>query len=279
MLGAARQAYAITATGPVPSVSWETDIGYVNPAGFAAGTERINAGLVGEANDAIFVAFRGTLPPASPDNERVIVDWANDCDAILVPDPLGLAGNVHQGFLGALNDLWPAMIPVITSIAASSPSKPIYVTGHSKGGPMANLAAARLAVALPTATVIVGTFAGARAGDATFAAAYDARVVHSARYEYQDDIVPHLPPSDAFRAMFSNIPRIGPTIANLNVGYVSVGTLYFIDWSGAIEGQSAFLDFERFTHLARLIATFNYSTIIADHSIDPGSGYYTALYN
>ena len=226
LLCAARHAYDVTATGSVAVTPDSGRIGFIGPVdGFAAGAINIDAALVGEAQDAIVVAFRGTLPPGSPNPGQVILDWANDVDALLVTDPGGLPGHVHQGFLGSLNALWSAVEQAVKTRSAASPAKPIYVTGHSKGGPLANLAAIRLRAALPAAIpVMVATFAGARPGDDVFAAAYKTAIPHSARYEYADDIVPHLPPSDEFIGMFSAMPQIGSTIQKLTPGYASVGT-------------------------------------------------------
>ncbi|MFI4948927.1 MAG: lipase family protein [Alphaproteobacteria bacterium] len=279
LLCAARHAYNVTATGPVADTPDSTRIGFVGTVdGFVDGPDGINAALVGEAPDAIVVAFRGTLPPGSPNPGQVILDWANDVDALLMTDPGGLPGNVHQGFLGALDSLWPAMEPVVKSRSTASPAKPIYVTGHSKGGPLANLAAMRLRAALPTTPVMVATFAGARPGDEAFAAAYDAAIPHGARYEYADDIVPHLPPSDEFVAMFKNIPEIGPTVQKLTLGYASVGDLHFIDWDGNFVPDTPLLRLERFASLAKLLVTFGFATIVADHSIEVNkSGYDKAI--
>ncbi len=279
LLCAARHAYDVTASGPLANTGDSSRIGLTGPVdGFAAGAVNIDAAFVGEAPDAIVVAFRGTLPPSSPNHTQVILDWANDIDAVLVTDPGGLPGKVHQGFLGSLNTLWPGVELAVKTRSAASPAKPIYVTGHSKGGPLANLAAMRLRAALAaTIPVMAATFAGARPGDDAFAAAYKAAIPNSARYEYADDIVPHLPPSDEFIAMFSNIPQIGPTVQNLTPGYASAGDLHFIDWSGTLVADTPLLRFERFAHLARLMVTLGFATIIADHSISLGSGYDTAI--
>jgi hypothetical protein len=191
---------------------------------------------------------------------------------------------VHQGFLGSLNGLWPGVEAAVRLRSAANPAKPIYVTGHSKGGPLANLAAMRLCAIFPVlpspaiaTPILVATFAGARPGDDAFKAAYDAAIRHSARYEYADDIVPHLPPSDEFITMFSNIPHISDTVKNLTRGYASVGDLHFIDWSGNLVADTPLLRFERFAHLAKLMVTFGFATIVADHSISLGSGYDTAI--
>ena len=200
LLCAAQHTYMITDTGvtpdspayPAPSPS--SLVGYLTPpACFAAGVGRINAGLVGETATEIIVAFRGTEPYDSPDHGQMIRDWLNDVNALLVPEP-GMPGLVHEGFRDALNTIWPAMWPEIQARVAASPGKPLYFTGHSKGGAIAPLAAMRCLS--PDVVPYVCTFAAARCGDQDFADGYNVAVPHSVRYEYQDDIVPHLPPED-----------------------------------------------------------------------------------
>jgi len=281
LLLAARQAYEITASGSVQSGPPYDKIGWVSgPAGFATGTDRIDAALIGQTASETIVAFRGTLPPTpdSPDKKQVLLDWLSDFDAILVQGDQ-LPGLVHQGFLGALNALW-------SDLSRSVPAgKPVYFAGHSKGGALANLAAARWASENAGKTPpIVTTFAAAKPGDANFQTAYDKLVPHSLRYEYQDDIVPHLPPGAEFRAMFAKVPLFNDFIANSNaklpegaVGFVGVGDLKFIDWSGAIVGDSLQLRFQRYAHLIGLVVELNFGRIIADHSLDDGGGYATAI--
>ena len=276
LLCASRFAYTITGTGPVTLNDDGTAAGFSEPpAGFAAGDDQIDAGLVGESDDGIVVVFRGTLPPSSPNQGQMILDWADDIDAVFVEDALSLPGQgqVHKGFLTALNDLWTGMSNVIMPLISDKPTTPIYVTGHSKGGAMAYLAALRLKNKLPDASIYVSTFAAARAGDQDFATAYDAALPSTARYEYADDIVPHLPPSDLFKAMFATVPFMADKLKELTVGYVSAGELHYIDWSGALVPDSPVLRFERSTHLANLMVTLGFKTIAADHSIAPGSGY------
>jgi hypothetical protein len=275
LLCSSRLAYTITGTGPVAVDDDGIAAGFNGqPSGFVAGDDQIDAGLVGESDDGIVVAFRGTLPPSSPNQGQMILDWVDDIDAVFVVDALGLPGQVHQGFLTALNDLWTGMNGVIMALTSEKPTRPIYVTGHSKGGAMAYLAALRLRKKLPDETPIyVATFAAARAGDQDFATAYNAALPHSARYEYADDIVPHLPPSDLFKAMFETVPFLADKLQELHVGYASAGELHYIDWSGALVPDSPVLRFERSTHLANLMVTLGFKTIAADHSIDSGSGY------
>jgi hypothetical protein len=281
LLLAARQAYEIEMSGPVPTAAPYDKIGWLSaPTGFATGADRIDAALIGQTSSETIVAFRGTLPPTpdSPDKKQVLLDWLSDFDAILAHGDK-LPGLVHKGFLDALDALWP-------DVARSVPAgKPIYFTGHSKGGALANLAAARWAAENAGETPpIVTTFAAAKPGDGDFQAAYDKLVPHSLRYEYQDDIVPHLPPGAEFRAMFAKVPLFNDFIANSNaklpegaVGFVGVGDLKFIDWSGAIVDDSLQLRFQRYAHLIGLVVELNFGRIIADHSLDDGGGYATAI--
>jgi hypothetical protein len=54
--------YTITSTGPVAVNSDSISAGFNGqPYGFAVGDDKIDAGLVGESDDGIVVAFRGTL--------------------------------------------------------------------------------------------------------------------------------------------------------------------------------------------------------------------------
>jgi hypothetical protein len=98
--------------------------------------DKINACLVGQTTSGIIVAFRGTLPPKEPDS---YLDWLQD----LFAEPVayqGLPGKVHDGFLKAVNSILPAVIDAVNALNPST-KNPVYVTGHSKGGGMAPIAA------------------------------------------------------------------------------------------------------------------------------------------
>ena len=244
------------------------------PIGIAAGTDRINACLVGTTGDGVVVAFRGTLPPGTPDRAGTILDWFNDLRAELIPVK-GIAGLVHEGFWTALDSLWA---DVVTEVGKRlQPSTKLYVTGHSKGGAMANLAAMRFKNA-PGTDPTVYTFAAAHPANEAFAADYNGKI-GSTRYEYADDIVPHLPPSLPFRQAFQAVPFFAPLKAQLarDLNYSAVGTLKFIDWDGAIVDDSPGLRAQRYAHLTKLLLELKFDQIVRDHSIDCGSGYATAI--
>ncbi|MGH7023434.1 MAG: lipase family protein [Caulobacteraceae bacterium] len=285
LLCASQHAYSIGGTSGVtrpspatPAPPPSTLVGYLcDPPCFIAGGAGINAALVGETATEIIVAFRGTEPFDSPDRAQMVLDWANDLNAILVNDP-DMPGAVHSGFLGALNGLWPLVSQQVGAKLQASPGKPLYLTGHSKGGAMASLAAMRCVRTFGGVTPYVCTFAAARPGDPAFATGYAAAVPHSTRYEFQDDIVPHLPPEDALIELLKKVPSFSTTAATLNPGYASVGMLAFINWEKQIVGDSPALQVERLGHLvSEMFALGGFDKIINDHPIDAGSGYASAI--
>jgi len=91
------------------------------------------------------LSFRGTLPPSSPDKKQTLKDWLNDLEVALVVGD-HLPGRVHHGFVGALDALWDGVLKLVTDQLATSMVKRLNITGHSKGGAVAHLAAARFAV-------------------------------------------------------------------------------------------------------------------------------------
>ena len=116
LMCACEWAYAITGSGPVPpQAPYDGGSGLVAPVqGFATGSNRIDAALVGSCTSGVVVAFRGTLPPDSPDQRQTLDDWLRDLEIGLATGN-GLPGRVHQGFLGALDALWPDVLAAVTT--------------------------------------------------------------------------------------------------------------------------------------------------------------------
>lgn len=129
---------------------------------------------------AVVVAFRGT-------EAREGIDWATDLDAR--PVPFAPGGRVHAGFLRAL-DHRDAAARVAGAIAELGRGREVHFTGHSLGGALASLAAARHGDRCHLVT-----FGAPRAGDAAFARALpeDSHRVVNGR-----DAVPLLPPFPPF---------------------------------------------------------------------------------
>jgi hypothetical protein len=281
LMYAARTTYRIASAAvlvPLP------EYGLRNVAAWATGLDNIDAALVAEADEGIILAFRGTIPPDSPDHAQSVLDWLNDGDALFVPGD-DLPGRVHRGFRDSLNNLWPLLEATLLDRAqAAAATTPVYVTGHSKGGSIAFLAAMRCRRALAAKglrnPVYVCTFAAARPADQDFATAFDAVIQHAVRYEYADDIVPHVPPENVLRLLLGKAPLPGPINA-AEEGFVAPGDLHYLERGSAPDDppivDSTLLELRRIAGLADRAAKFDFGRIVADHSIDKGSGYANSI--
>lgn len=138
----------------------------------------------------------------------------------------------------------------------------------------------------------VYTFAGARAGDKGFADAFDATFPGKAyRFEYQDDIVPHVPPSNrdvlqVFNSLGGGLPsalrpvalvleRFGNWLSSRSIAaYKSAGILQFIDWNNTLADVTTHpdLDQERLDHLRKCLEKTP-GKVAADHLPTNGYGY------
>ena len=195
--------------------------------------DQINACLVGQNASGIIVAFRGTLPSTESDS---YLDWVQD----LFLEPVtykGLPGKVHDGFLEAVNMILPQVVSAVSSLKPSA-TNPVYITGHSKGGGMAPIAAylMRQGAGIPVKQVM--TFAAPKSGDQGFQTGYESVFKNHIRYENYGDLVPLLPPPDEFISLLAKavafIPDIGTELAKLITeaagwDYRPVGAELFIE--------------------------------------------------
>jgi Lipase (class 3) len=195
--------------------------------------DQINACLVGQNASGIMVAFRGTLPPNEPDS---YLDWLQD----LFVEPVaykGLPGKVHQGFLDAVNLILQEVVSAVSSLKPSA-TNPVYITGHSKGGGMAPIAAYLMqqGAGIPIKQAV--TYAAPKSGNQGFQTGYQSVFKNHIRYENYGDLVPLLPPTDEFVALLAKavalIPDIGTELSKLineaaGWDYVPVGAELFIE--------------------------------------------------
>jgi hypothetical protein len=288
LLCASGAAYAITGDmktlAPDPQDVYLAGAGFVNdPAVFTAGPLAIDGCLVGEIEDGLVLAFRGTMP-FDLDEPPTVRDWMGDFDA----EPIvidGFPGCVHAGFSADFTALWPKITAELQQRQAAAPAnRPLLITGHSKGGAMAALAAWRFQATAGTPPLKVITFAAAKPGDADFRAAYTAAGIDHTRYEYNIDIVPHLPLSDGgfidalSRIPLPPLPGLQDFLANLHrFDYQPVGVLRYIESNGRIVDDGYTLRMERDGTLALKIVELQWSQIAMNHSIGCGSGYMSAV--
>ena len=263
----------------------------------------IDAFLYGETDEYAILAFRGTLPArlvVDRDRlDRIFADWLNNARAHLVAGAgIGVPGYVHEGYAQSLDALWwgtgglGELLPRLR--AAVAQGRRLLLTGHSKGGALAQLAALRLAAGgHGLRAAAVHTFAAPRAGNHTFANAFEGVLAGSVwRFEFQDDIVPHLPPTEAL--WFAVRSALRGTGSSLNGGfsegswaalkarsqaigeigsYESVGQLQFIDWDDHLhDGDTPGLRDERVLRLVRAMA-LSLPEVSRAHLPMPGYGY------
>ena len=241
-------AYEIAEEGNFSPVS-----SYRPPVGFAPEVHAIiqkglHACLVGSIPEGILIAFRGTLYPFGPG--AWIQDWAHDFEVKPVSLP-GNLGSVHSGFWSGLELLWPFLAKTVDAIDPQQ-ERALFLTGHSKGGALATLAAwrARSLWNRPVGEVV--TFASPRVGDDAFRKLYEAAGISQTRYEYGDDLVPHLPPDLRLVALLTRLPQLPRAFPNYD--YQHVGKLLYQAEGGSLPGDPLSVERERVKRLARLFA-------------------------
>src|SRR5882724_8667645 len=136
--------------------------------------------IVAAGHGATFVMFAGTDP-------LKIGDWFKDFKLALEPNVL------HKGFAEAVDSVMRDIQAVIASRGADE--QPLFFTGHSMGGALANIAALRALEADVQATAVY-TFGGPRAGGQDFFDRYTSKLGDCTfRLVRGHDIVPAVPPS------------------------------------------------------------------------------------
>jgi len=253
---------------------YQSGAGFVRaPSVVNGGPREIDACLVGEIEDGVVVAFRGTLP-FNIHQITSIRDWISDFEANPVNEA-GFPGAVHEGFFSALKVLIPGIATQLQQQRTGSlANKPLLITGHSKGGAVAALAAWKFQ-RIDNIPVKVVTFAAAKPADASFRDAYTQAGIDHVRYEYNNDVVPHVPLSDGgFVDMLKVIPFLSSQLDNLQrFDYQPVGVLRYINQLGQIQGDDPLLRAQRDTRLVAELLQGHFGQIGSDHAIGCGSGY------
>lgn len=250
-----------------------------------------DAGFVWHSADELIVAFRGTLPDVAntADSSKQMLsieDWINDADYSPQVDPK--LGQVHAGFKGAFDQVWPGLQQQIVAWQKAGklgPNIKVYVTGHSKGGALAMLAALTLKGEKLTPVTEVVTFGAPRVGGPDFAAKYAAAGIAGMRYENYQDLVPHVPLNSLELSLAPLLRQIISLKGQPNGDYISVGTLRYIDSDGSVSTPADAaaeddLEKSRLEDFAPMIFQSpedTAETIVDAHSIAPDSAYYKAV--
>jgi hypothetical protein len=219
----------------------------------------------------IVVAFRGTEPINTADWDHFInsiKDWVQDGEADL-KKPGYATGMVHQGFFNSLETLWGGVVAEVRKRLADKPLLPVVVTGHSKGGALATLAAIRLHNQENVNRIAVYTYGSPRVGDTDFSTSFNA-VIGQWRFENDNDLVPHLPPT---AQLLSFLGRLDPRLSGLKArAYDHAGVLEYLDSQGQLtEGNSDnSLDIfgQRMRSFFHLLVTGQLKQVATDHSIE-----------
>ncbi len=239
---------------------------------------KIDSARIGRIPEGILLAFRGTLPPigAADPPLTVFLDWANDADLLPLEDKT-YPGRVHRGFHNSLERLWTDIRPAIERLLDEKPSdNTLFVTGHSKGGALANLAAWRaLKIGRLASPIRVYTIAAARAGDADFRTGFETHgAIHCVRYESAFDLVPRMPfGADTPSWVKALAAKVWGPLKDL--GYAPVGQRMrpHVSWLEALAAMRRYVSWlgiggPRTQYLP---------LVVQAHSIGPKSGYDTLV--
>ena len=267
-LAAGVSALAIGSKSPItrfPGASWVnwTD----EPTSFVAGPLGIDACYVAETPMEMLLVFRPTESPKTLDIPAVL-DWINDFNAYPIPVK-NLPGKVHQGFWQSVDNLSTTGFVSEIRRRQALRAKPIAVVGYSKGGGMAPLAAMWLSgqgIQVNTVTL----FEAPRCGDTNFTMAYERKFPKTMRYEFQDDLIVHLPPTQATLNIVAKIPILGPLLEKIfhkytQWDYQAVGRLQFADWDLKIREASPELSHQRTLHLLEVVLGPHHKNVFRDH--------------
>ena len=134
-----------------------------------------------EHKEYLCMVFRGTDEPR---------DWIDNANAFSTEK---LFGEFHKGFWDATEEIWPYLYAEYQKKYRET-KRPLFITGHSLGGAMATIAAARL-IHLDKPFISVYTFGQPRVMKRDTARIFNVECgTRFFRFLNNNDIVPRLPP-------------------------------------------------------------------------------------
>lgn len=197
-------------------------------------------GFIATGGGATIIAFRGTEP-------KVLKDWVTDARVKLVTKGQ-IPPQTHEGFSNALDSVFDQIDKTLSGLRGSGAL--LYITGHSLGGALATLCAARLAHSNTYSIQGLYTFGCPRVGNGDFAQTFRSLVGPVAyRLVNNEDLVTRVPPR--------------------TLGYSDVGEMVYIDDSGRLRHDIGF--WYRFLNLvANAAEDFKKAaeTTVRDHGME-----------
>jgi predicted lipase len=166
-------------------------------------------GFVASKGGTYYIVFRGTQTP---------LEWIDDASIEPAAFVAGW-GTTTRGFLTLFDQ-------IADQIKTWSPQKnpgPIYVTGHSLGGAIANLCAAWMFQDNPTAY----TFSAPRCGDQVFAARFKQQIPNAWRVFNTEDLVPTLPEATILSGAGGGLLGLSDSVVELAIKLRLQGKLAF----------------------------------------------------
>ena len=164
--------------------------------------------MVAWNDTAVIISFRGT----ELNSFSTLAELATDLDAFQVS--FSSKAYVHKGFLEAFESIWlgdDGLKEFLRQLRSLDPLRPVWITGHSLGGALAQICFAELPVAAGCYV-----YGAPRVGNREFAAMFEDRTL--VRFEYGKDPITQIP---------IDIPSLG-------FGYADAGMYMYITKSGEV---------------------------------------------
>jgi len=147
----------------------------------------LDAAFVGQTKEFNVLVFRGT---GGTTKSKAAMNWGNNLVAAKHKWPKSVSGSkVHSGFFLS----WRALRSTTLDLVSKLPKgKPLVITGYSRGGAFAVLAALELKkLGYPIREVV--TFGMPKVGNKVFVQHYLKVVGGLTRFVHNRDLVPHVP--------------------------------------------------------------------------------------
>jgi Lipase (class 3) len=226
-------------------------------------------GFVGSTGKKVILAFRGSTSAHGDYDtltwiDKAFTDWSMN---LKIDYKQFHSGRVQGSYLDHLRAAWPEIRQLLADHGAKD--KRLWITGHSLGGGLAALAGGLAHWENDLEVAGVSTYGAPLYADEAFARHYPAPLK---RFEYRNDIFPHLPPYPAvvklLRVLSADVEEaldrwFGPNFTQM--AFSPVGKLQYIDRKGRAMDEKD--EDERLVDLVTAMICDS-SQLLQDHWID-----------